>query len=168
MVQREWDLTKDDECHIFFLISWNVKYDEVVNIFSRAKGQYFSISLIWWHNILPTLLQFLFFFEAICILELLYVEENYSYHTACSLNAMFTQYKVLQTDISKFLWKLGTEIYFMWYVWIIFFLDLTFNLELIHFSWSSGKLIVQSSEFPQNTASGLHPMVKWEKRHFSW
>ena len=37
------DLTKDDECCIFFLISWNVKNDEVVNIFSEQKGNIFVL-----------------------------------------------------------------------------------------------------------------------------
>ena len=34
---------RDDECLIFFLISWNVGFDEVVNIFSRAKRKYFVL-----------------------------------------------------------------------------------------------------------------------------
>ena len=29
---------KHDECRIFFLISWDVKSDEVVNIFLEEKG----------------------------------------------------------------------------------------------------------------------------------
>ena len=37
------DLTKDDECCIFFLISWNVKNDGVVNISPEQKGNIFVL-----------------------------------------------------------------------------------------------------------------------------
>ena len=37
------DLTKDDECSIFFLISWNVKNDGAVNIFPEQKGNIFVL-----------------------------------------------------------------------------------------------------------------------------